>query len=118
VAPGAAAPRRIASPRPVTVWLLADAFGLTGADRDQFCRAASDPPSEPELRLAQLPADFAGFIGRTDELLQLATLMPEDGVSLTAVVITAIAGTAGIGKSALAIHWGHHVRNQFPDGQL
>ncbi len=33
-------------------------------------------------------------------------------------VIAAIAGTAGVGKMALAVHWAHRVREQLPDGQL
>jgi DNA-binding SARP family transcriptional activator len=71
---------------------------------------------------AQLPPGVAGFAGRGAELDSLDMMWSEaclDGVGNgVAVVITAIAGTAGVGKTALAVHWAHRVAAQFPDGQL
>ncbi|WP_267891179.1 AfsR/SARP family transcriptional regulator [Streptomyces dysideae] len=69
---------------------------------------------------AELPHGAAGFAGRTDELARLHALLPPErhrGPSST-VVISAIGGAAGIGKTALAVHWAHQVRDRFPDGQL
>jgi hypothetical protein len=67
---------------------------------------------------AQLPADVAGFAGRDHHLARLDQLLQHSADQPTAVVISAIAGTAGVGKTALAVHWAHRVRHRFPDGQL
>ncbi|MGW0431523.1 AfsR/SARP family transcriptional regulator [Micromonospora sp. NPDC003197] len=68
---------------------------------------------------AQLPADVAGFTGRESALRELDALLSGDDDSAgTAVVISAIGGTAGVGKTALAVHWAHRVAHRFPDGQL
>jgi tetratricopeptide (TPR) repeat protein len=66
----------------------------------------------------QLPMAVAGFTGRTDSLTRLDRLLTADGEITATVVISAIGGTAGVGKTALAIHWAHQVRDHFPDGQL
>ncbi|MFD0202450.1 MULTISPECIES: AfsR/SARP family transcriptional regulator [Saccharothrix] len=78
------------------------------------------PAHAPAVRLsrvdvpAQLPVDVRGFVGREAELAEL------DGLPHTEppVPISTIAGTAGVGKTALAVRWAHRVRDRFPDGQL
>jgi len=82
-------------------------------------------PSEPAIaaRLletpvpAQLPASVAGFTGRRRELAELDTRLDVDEPG-GAVVISAVSGTAGIGKTALAVEWAHRVADRYPDGQL
>jgi DNA-binding SARP family transcriptional activator len=64
---------------------------------------------------AQIPAGAAGFTGRDRLLRQLDGLLPSRG---PAVAIVTIAGTPGVGKTALAVHWAHRVRDRFGDGQL
>lgn len=64
-----------------------------------------------------LPADVAGFSGREEQLAGLNRLLdPNDDSSSVAVCV--ISGTAGVGKTALAVHWAHRVSHLFPDGQL
>ena len=66
---------------------------------------------------AQLPANVSKFIGRREHLSQLDELVAAQG-DAASVGISVIAGTAGVGKTALALHWAHRVRDRFPDGQL
>ena len=66
-------------------------------------------------RPAQLPAAVRAFVGREPELAYLdATLADGAGT----VAISVISGTAGVGKTTLAVHWAHRVAHRFPDGQL
>jgi DNA-binding SARP family transcriptional activator/tetratricopeptide (TPR) repeat protein len=70
---------------------------------------AGPPPARPIP--AQLPAAVDGFAGRADELSTM------DGLGETATVVV-VGGTAGVGKTALAVHWAHRRRDWYPDGQL
>lgn len=66
----------------------------------------------------QLPSDVPGFAGRATELSRLDAVLAAAGEQPTAVAVCAVSGTAGVGKTTLAVHWAHRVAYRFPDGQL
>lgn len=66
----------------------------------------------------QLPADVRGFVNRTEELDQLNAVLTGDSDGPLVVSVYVIAGTAGAGKTSLALRWAHQVRDRFPEGQL
>jgi tetratricopeptide (TPR) repeat protein/transcriptional regulator with XRE-family HTH domain len=72
----------------------------------------------PALIPRQLPQATRHFVGRHAELESLTRLLDQAAEMPGALVISAIAGTAGVGKTALAVRWAHHVADRFPDGQL
>jgi tetratricopeptide (TPR) repeat protein len=68
---------------------------------------------------AQLPHSIPDFTGRDAEIDQLdKQLASGSNATRNGIPIIAIAGTAGVGKTSLAVQWAHQVRDRFPDGQL
>ena len=107
-----------------SLYRLADALELRDEARAEFIAAAGrrldrTGPDEGDGRgrnvPRHLPAPVLAFAGREAELAALSRLLNEPGGT---TVITAIAGTAGVGKTALAVHWAHQAAAEFPDGQL
>ena len=97
---------------------LSLALPVTVAGRSLGAEAASVP--RPRLALpapAELPPSPGGFAGRDAELASLDAMLPGADAG-TGVVIATVTGTAGVGKTALALHWAHRARERFPDGQL
>jgi hypothetical protein len=85
----------------------------TARDRAEELRRPSRMPAGRAPR--ELPAPVLGFVGRHDHLETLDRLADNGGSGLALVVIC---GSAGMGKTALAVLWSHRNVDQFRDGQL
>jgi len=66
----------------------------------------------------QLPPAVRDFAGRDDQLAELDSLLHFPGNRPSATVISALDGTAGVGKTTLAVQWAHRVEHHFTDGTL
>ncbi len=83
--------------------------------------ADADGKASPGIpRPAQLPADIGDFTGRETHVAHLCALLvgQEAAGSTGAVRIAVVNGAGGLGKTTLAVHAAHRVREEFPDGQL
>jgi tetratricopeptide (TPR) repeat protein/transcriptional regulator with XRE-family HTH domain len=105
-------------------WLgprLAKALGVSADRLEELLAAdaAAGPRSRGAVVPRQLPAAVADFTGRAAELAALTAMLDQAGAGAPGtVVISAIGGTAGVGKTALALRWAHQVAARFGDGQL
>ncbi|MFB9909639.1 ATP-binding protein [Allokutzneria oryzae] len=107
------------NPQLASVRQLVTALDLQPNEQNELLSAAtgaSEQSASPVPR--QLPSDVVGFVGRATELGRLDSMLHTAGREQSAVVISAVSGTAGVGKTALAVHWAHRVADHFTDGQL
>jgi tetratricopeptide (TPR) repeat protein/transcriptional regulator with XRE-family HTH domain len=125
---------RTGRPMARSVRVLSDALGLPEHERARLIStllpAHSDVTEPGQVggadggRLArpllprQLPAGVMHFAGRAAELKVMGGLLDRAPRQGGAVVISAIGGTAGVGKTALALRFAHQAADAFPDGQL
>lgn len=102
--------------------LLADEPHLPRPDAHGATAAGAAPAADGTARVrpAQLPAGVADFTGRSPEMAKLREQLAKvTGIwARGPVVLSAIDGTGGIGKTSLAVQVAHQVAARFPDGQL
>jgi len=93
--------------------------GAQAADRLAASARAGIDRHVPDLAAPrQLPAAPRQFVGREAALTALDRIAVEAAEPGGAVVVSAVGGTAGIGKTTLAVHWAHRAADRFPDGHL
>lgn len=76
------------------------------------------PHSAPTVVPRQLRGDVRHFVNRDRELTRLGRLVADGRDEPHVVPVAVITGTAGVGKTSLALHWAHSVRPHFPGGEL
>ena len=96
----------------------ATAAALPAPSAERSAPSAERPAPPMAAVPRQLPVVTWGFAGRVAELAELTSALEEAAEDGGTVVISAIEGTAGIGKTTLAVYWAHQVADRFPDGQL
>jgi DNA-binding SARP family transcriptional activator/Tfp pilus assembly protein PilF len=94
------------------LWSPPSTAGPGGGAADGLGRGRT---RRPVVRPRQLPSSSRHFVGRVGDLATLSRLLDEQA---SGPVICTIGGTAGVGKTALALQFAHQVASRFPDGQL
>ncbi|SFR26908.1 DNA-binding transcriptional activator of the SARP family [Lentzea waywayandensis] len=94
--------------------MLADELGIDPAPalrelHEQILRGEVAPPKEKRVTPRQLPPALATFAGREDDVGRLTA---------SGAPVLVIAGTGGVGKTSLAVHWAHRITERFTDGQI
>lgn len=100
---------------------LEEAILLADSSLDLAATVPVKTPSSPVPVPAQLPADIVDFTGRAKEVSEICDLLAaeqRDSRNASAVVVAAVSGKPGVGKTSLAVHCAHMLRAEFPDGQL
>ncbi|MFC8710867.1 ATP-binding protein [Streptomyces sp. NPDC057197] len=111
-------------PRQATLAELLDALELDEDERRRLLQATSSARRTRRQVPQQLPPDLTVFRGRAETLAAVGDLGERvaagggHGGHGAHVVVSAIGGMAGVGKTTLAVHWAHQVADRFPDGQL
>ncbi|WP_198347932.1 XRE family transcriptional regulator [Plantactinospora sp. KBS50] len=95
------------------------AFSYRQIQRSETLRIPEPDPPEPHPPVVphQLPPAASHISGRSSELTALDAVLAQD-LPAGCAVIAVLGGMAGVGKTALAVHWAHRVAGRFPDGQL
>lgn len=87
--------------------------------RPASARGPAHRPTAASVVPRQLPLGHPAFVGREAELARLDTLRdPTGSPAMGGAVVAVLEGTAGVGKTTLALHWAHRSQDRFPDGQL
>lgn len=94
--------------------------GSTGKPVQDAARADGVRPHDARGRISafQLPPDIPDFTARETLLGELRRVLTDNTDSRTSPALVAVAGKPGVGKSTLAIHVAHQLRERFPDAQL